>query len=180
MEIRALQPTDDRSGFQSGDEALDRFFRNYAGQNQFRHYLGVTYVAVDERGILGFVTIAPGQLDVDQMPTAARRRMPRYPLPILRLARLAVDRSAQSQGLGRQLLRFVSRLAAKMAENYGCAGVVVDAKPEAVKFYAQYGFDAFDALEGQSEARPRATMMFLAMRALKRRADFLASWRLSV
>ena len=47
MEIRALRPGDDRSAFQSGDEALDRFFHRYAGQNQFRHYLGVTYVAVD-------------------------------------------------------------------------------------------------------------------------------------
>ena len=39
MEIRALRPSDDRSAFQSGDEALDRFFRRYAGQNQFRHYI---------------------------------------------------------------------------------------------------------------------------------------------
>ena len=45
MEIRALRPTDDRSSFQSGDEALDRFFHQYAGQNQFRHHLGITYVA---------------------------------------------------------------------------------------------------------------------------------------
>ncbi len=93
--------------------------------------------------------------------------MPRYPLPILRLARLAIDRSAQSQGLGTQLLRFVCQLAAKMADEYGRAGVVVDAKPEAVSFYAKYGFVPYEALEGQSEARPRPTMMFLAMRAIK-------------
>src|SRR5258706_1486284 len=58
MEIRALRPSDDRSAFQSGDEALDRFFRRYAGQNQFRHYLGVTYVAIARDRILGFVTVA--------------------------------------------------------------------------------------------------------------------------
>jgi len=167
MEIRALRPSDDRSAFQSGDEALDHFFRKYAGQNQFRHYLGVTYVAVLDSRVLGFATVAPGQIDVQEMSAAMRKRMPRYPWPILRLARLAVDRSAQSQGLGTELLRFVCRLAGKMADDYGCAGVVVDAKSEAVSFYAKYGFVPYDAFEGQSEARPRPTMMFLAMRVIK-------------
>ncbi len=92
-------------------------------------------------------------------------------MPIVRLARLAVDGSAHSQGLGTQLLGLVCRLAAKMADDYGCAGVVVDAKPDAVTFYGKYGFVAFDALEGQSEARPRTTLMFLAMRAIKAARD---------
>ena len=67
MEIRALRASDDRSPFQSGDEALDRFFHRYAGQNQFRHYIGVTYVAVDGRRILGFTTVAtrPALLAID-------------------------------------------------------------------------------------------------------------------
>ena len=171
MEIRALRPSDDRSAFQSGDEALDRFFRKYAGQNQFRHHLGVTYVAAEDSQVLGFVTIAPGQLDVDLLPAAVRKKMPHYPLPILRVARLAVDHSAQSRGLGTELLRFVCRLAGKMADDHGCTGIVVDAKPDAVAFYAKYGFVPHDALEGQSEVRPRPTMMFLAMRAIKATSD---------
>lgn len=171
MEIRALRSDDDRSTFESGDAALDRFFRKYAGQNQFRHYLGVTYVAVDGGRVLAFATVAPGQLEIEDLPAAGRKKLPRYPLPILRLARLAVDRSAQSQGLGTQLLRFVCRLAARMADDYGCSGVVVDAKAEAVKFYAKYGLVPHEALEGQSEARPRPTTMFLAMRAIKAASD---------
>jgi GNAT superfamily N-acetyltransferase len=167
MEIRPLRGSDDRSTFDSGDEALDRFFQRYAGQNQFRHYLGVTYVAVDGDRVLGFATVAPGQIEIEDLPMAARKKAPRYPLPILRLARLAVDQSARAQGLGTELLRFVCRLASKMADDYGCAGVVVDAKPEAVGFYGKYGFVAYDALEGQSEARTRPTTMFLAMHAIK-------------
>jgi GNAT superfamily N-acetyltransferase len=167
MEIRPLRPSDDRSAFQSGDEALDRFFRKYAGQNQFRHYVGVTYVVVEDERVLGFVTIAPGQLDVEGLPAATRKKLPRYPLPILRLARLAIDGAVQSQGLGTELLRFVCRLAEKMADDYGCAGLIVDAKPEAVSFHAKYGFVPYDGLEGQSDARPRPTMMFLAMGAIK-------------
>jgi GNAT superfamily N-acetyltransferase len=166
MEIRPLRPSDERSAFDSGDELLDRFFHKYAGQNQFRHYLGVTYVAVDNDQVLGFVTVAPGQLDVESLPASERKKIPRYPLPILRLARLAVDRSVQSQGLGAQLLRFVLRLATTMATDYGCIGVVVDAKPDAMRFYAKYGFVPVDVLEGQSETRPRATTMFLSMHAI--------------
>lgn len=167
MEIRALRAEDDRSAFGSGDEALDWFFRKYAGQNQFRHYLGVTYIAVDGARPLAFATVAPGQIEIEDLPATLVKKVPRYPLPILRLARLAVDRAAQSQGLGTELLRFVCRLAAKMADEYGCVGVVVDAKPHAVKFYTKYGFISFDALEGRSEVRPRPTSMFLAMRAIK-------------
>jgi hypothetical protein len=48
LEIRLLLPGDDRSDFVSGDEALDRYFRMYAGQNQFRHRIGVNYVAIME------------------------------------------------------------------------------------------------------------------------------------
>jgi GNAT superfamily N-acetyltransferase len=171
MEIRALRPSDDRSSLQSGDEALDRFFHRYAGQNQFRHYLGVTYVAVDGDRILGFATVAPRHVDIEDLPERARRKLPRYPVPMLGLARLAIDRSAQSMGLGGQLLRFVLKLASKMADEVGCAGVVVDAKPGAVDFYAKYGFTPFEPLEGQSEARPRPMAMYLMMQEIRAAAE---------
>lgn len=171
MEIRALRASDDRSQFRSGDEALDRFFRRYAGQNQFRHYLGVTYVAVDEGRIVGFATVAPRHIDIENVPEKSRRKLPRYPIPVLGLARLAVDISVHSQGIGAQLLRFVLELAARMADEVGCAGVVVDAKAEAVDFYAKYGFAAFDLVQGQSDARPRPTPMWLPMRAVKAATD---------
>jgi GNAT superfamily N-acetyltransferase len=167
MEIRILQPSDDRSLFQCGDDGLDRFFRTYAGQNQFRHHLGVTYVAVERGKVLGYATVAPAQIEIDELPVTAQRKLPRYPLPVLRLARLAVDRSAQSQGLGKELLRFVCRLAVTMSDQYGCVGIVVDAKPPAVPFYTRHGFAPFDAIEGGSESRPRPILMFLDIRSIK-------------
>src|SRR3954468_17728321 len=106
MEIRALRPSDDRSVFQSGDEDLDRFFHRYAGQNQFRHYLGVTYVAVGGRGITGFATVTPRHVDIEDLPDSARKKLPHYPVPVLGLARLAVDESAKASGVGTELLRF--------------------------------------------------------------------------
>lgn len=167
MEIRALREADERTRFRSGNPDLDRFFHQFAGQNQFKHHLGVTYVAVEGVAVLGYVTVAPGHLAIDEVPAATRKRMPRYPLPVLRLARLAVDERAAGQGLGERLLRFVLQLALRMAEDYGCAGLVVDAKPDAEAFYARYGFVALDALEGRSDARPQPTPMFLALRAVR-------------
>ncbi len=161
MEIRRLRPDDERSRFRSGDPDLDRFFRAYAGQNQFRHHVGVTYVAVDEDAVLGFLTVAPGGIEIDDLPSSVRKGLPRYPLPVLRLARLAVDSTARGRGLGEQLLRYALGLAVAMADDYGCAGVAVDAKPGAEPFYSKYGFRPIELVEGLSESRPRPTAMFL-------------------
>ena len=166
IEIRALREGDDRTSFRSGDVDFDRFFHQFAGQNQFRHHLGVTYVAVQDRSVLGYATVAAAHVEIDDLPRAARRKLPRYPLPVLRFARLAVDQSTQGQGVGLQLLRFVLRLALQMADEYGCVGVVVDPKPDAEAFYAKYGFVAIEAVEGRSDARPAPTPMFLSIRAV--------------
>jgi GNAT superfamily N-acetyltransferase len=167
MEIRALRKEDDRSSFQSGAPELDRFFRQFAGQNQFKHHIGVTYVGVDRGRILGFATIAPAHIEIDDLPVPARKKLPRYPLPVVRLARLAVAESAQGQRVGAQLLRFVLTLAVRLERDYGCIGVIVDAKPEAIDFYSKYGFMPVDAVEGQSDARPQPAAMFLAIGAIK-------------
>jgi GNAT superfamily N-acetyltransferase len=163
MEIRALRELDDRSGFRSGDPDLDRFLHKYAGQNQFRHHIGTTYVAVDAERIVGYATVAPGHVEVDELPASVRKKLPRYPLPVLRLARLAVDQSVQGQGVGRELLRLVLQLALRMRNDLGCVGVVVDAKPAAVELYRGYGFVALDVVEGHSAARPIPTAMFLSV-----------------
>lgn len=166
IEIRALREGDDRTAFRSGDADFDRFFQQFADQNQFRHHLGVTYVAVDGRDVLGFATIAAAHVEIDGLPLAVRRKLPHYPLPVLRLARLAIDQSGQGQGLGLHLLGFVLRLALQMSDDYGCVGVMVDAKPNAEAFYTKYGFVAVEAVEGRSDARPAPTPMFLAIRAI--------------
>jgi len=164
VEVRALRPEDDRQSFRSGDEALDLFFHRYAGQNQFRHHIGVTYVAVADGRILGFVTVSPGQLEAPALPSG--RRMPPYPVHILRLARLAVDRSVQGGGVGRLLLRHCFELAERMRDEFGCVGVLADAKLEAVDFYRAYGFEGIQTLEGESQQRPRPVPMFLPLAAV--------------
>lgn len=122
---------------------------------------------VDGPRILGYATIAPAHVETEGLPVAARKKLPRYPLPVLRLGRLAVEQSAQGLGVGSQLLRFVLHLAVRMATDYGCVGVIVDAKPDAIDFYTRYGFIPVEAMEGQSETRPQPTTMFLSTRAIQ-------------
>jgi predicted N-acetyltransferase YhbS len=162
MKIRPLRETDDRKAFRSGDPDLDRFFATYAGQNQFRHHIGTTYLAVDGDTIEGFVTVSPANVEGEALASTLRR-LPRYPVPVLRLARLAVAEERQGRGAGRALLRHVFDLALKLSEEYGCVGVVVDAKPDAVGFYERYGFSRLEADEGQLESRPAPAPMFLPL-----------------
>ena len=164
--VRRLRPDDDRSKFESGDIDLDRFFLRFAGQNQFKHYLGVTYVALDAERIVGYATVAPSQLEIQALPQSARKQLPKYPLPVLRLARLAVVRDQAGRGIGEQLLKEALLLARRMATELGCIGVVVDAKPNAVSFYKRYGFEALTLVQGFLGDRPQPQPMFLELAAI--------------
>jgi GNAT superfamily N-acetyltransferase len=170
FEIHKLTPEHDRSRFRSGNADLDRFFARYAGQNQFRHHIGTTYVAIDAAGsIAGFATVSASEISPDSMPASKRKRLPRYPLPVLRLARLAVDQGYKGQGVGSLLLRAVLELASRMADDVGCVGVVVDAKPDAVAFYDKLGFIPLEVVAGELGDRPQPVPMFLELGQLARR-----------
>jgi GNAT superfamily N-acetyltransferase len=165
--VRRLAPGDDRTNFASGNIELDRFLARYAGQNQFRHHIGATYVAVEGGGpILGYATVAASEMAVASLAPSLRKSLPAYPLPVLRLARLAVRRDRRGEGIGSTLLRAVFALAHGMAADFGCVGVVVDAKPEAVAFYRRLGFIALDARAGALGARPEPLPMFLELGAI--------------
>ncbi len=163
LEVRLLGETDDRSSFQSGDEQLDLFFRRYAGQNQFRHHIGTTYVAVENETILGFATVTVGHVEIENLPPSLRKKLPDYPLPMLRLARLAVGRNAQGMGVGEHLMRTVFSIAMELREKLGWVGVVVDAKPGAEHYYRRFGFVELEATEGMLEERPTPKPMFLSV-----------------
>lgn len=167
VSVRRLRSTDDRSGFRSGQVDLDRFFLRFAGQNQFRHHLGTTYVAVNEDDlIVGFATVSASQIEVEDVPLAKTKRLPHYPLPVLRLARLATHEDFHGAGVGAMLLRAVFVLAHQMARDYGCVGVLVDAKAEAVEYYKRFGFFELDTLRGELGDRPAPTIMFLELGAI--------------
>ncbi len=167
LRIRRLERGDDRTGFASGNDDLDRFFHRFAGQNQFRLHIGSTYVAMEAGTVPGFATVSPSQIERKAVPGGLARRLPGYPVPVLRLARLAVDRRHRNRGIGAALLRHVLLVAFRMRDEVGCAGVVVDALPDAAGFYRRLGFEAIDVIEGRLPDRGGQVPMFLEIGALQ-------------
>ncbi|MDO9226076.1 MAG: GNAT family N-acetyltransferase [Pseudomonadota bacterium] len=166
LELRTLRPEDERGQFRSGNPALDYFFQQFAGQNKFRHHIGTTYVAVEDGLILGYATVSPAHLECAELAESERKRLPNYPLPVLRLARLATHEEAQGKGIGKALLHHVFLLATRMSADFGCVGLLVDAKPEAVGYYATFGFLPLHPVTGESPMQPLP--MFLAIQKLTR------------
>lgn len=168
LEIRLLRRDNDRSAFSCGEPALDRFFQHYAGQNQFKLHLAVTWVAVRRTDILGFATVAGSSLERRTMPDVRLRdRLPNYPLPVLRLARLGVDRRAQGLGIGKALVRHVLRFVLAQRDQVGC---VTDAKADAIAFYDGLGFLRLEGVrEGIVHGDP--TPMFLDIATIAAAVD---------
>lgn len=135
-------------------------------QNQFRHHIGTTYVATQGDCITGFITVPSGEMMAEELPKALRGRLPAYPLPILRIARLAVDERFQGHRIGRLLLRAMLELALEMRDRAGCTGVVVDAKSDAVDFYSGLGFKVIGLVSGALGDRPEPKAMFLPIREI--------------
>jgi len=163
MQVRRLRASDPTASFACGDAGLDRFLRRQAWQNQDAMGIGVTYVATPGSDIAGYATLAAGALERDAVPAAPTAAYPRYPLPVLRLARLAVDTRVQGVGVGGALVGFALRVAWTMRSQVGCVGVVVDAMPGAVGYYETLGFAELAVLEGGSATRPRQTPMYLSL-----------------
>ena len=159
VRIERLAATHERNHFDCGEAALNVFLRQHAGQQQ-RKGFGKTYVALADNGneVIGFVTLSAGQVAAVDLPEASK--LPRHPAPVLRIARLAVDRRAQGRGIGQDLLAFALRIAIEFSAQVGLYAVVVDAKhDQAAAFYRQLGFIAL---------RDSPLCLFLPLRTLQR------------
>jgi GNAT superfamily N-acetyltransferase len=123
---------------------LNEYFRLYAFKND-RLSIGKTFVAMDENAeVTGYVTLATAQVEALSLPEAARAKLPRYPVPAFRIAKLAVDFRFQGQGVGAWLLFQALEKALMVSAEAGLYVVIVDAIDEKAKgFYQKYGFEPF-------------------------------------
>lgn len=131
-----------REAFDCGEPALNGFLAQQAGQLSKKGF-GKTYVALGDDGVQvrGYVTLSAGQVETQRLPPGLK--LLRYPAPVLRLGRLAVDRHHQGAGLGRQLMSFALQVALEFSETVGIYAVLVDAKNEQARcFYLSLGFMA--------------------------------------
>lgn len=165
--LRRLEKSDDRTRFRSTNEALNRFFASYAGQNQFRHGISATYVCVEaDDAIAAFMTLTATTIDGTELPGGGPK-FPPYELPALKIARLATADGFEGRGYGSALLRHAARAALRMLGELGCVGILTDAKSESVSFYEKHDFVELGAELDSDEASTEEAdtrRMFLAMR----------------
>lgn len=149
---RRIGPADPSCGFRSGKHPLDDYFRRHALPND-EGSIGLAYVvpaSVDDVAaglptVIGFYTLSMAAAVSADVGSAISRKLPRYPMPVALLGRLAVDERARGRGLGEAMLVDALLRVVAAAEIIGCLGVVVDAKDEdAERFYEKYDFITVD------------------------------------
>lgn len=141
--IESLQNTHDRRRFDCGDSALNEYLRRYARQHADAN-ISRTYVASQEQQICGYYSLAMAAIKKQQLPSKHHNRFADYPVPMARLARLAIDTGYQGQGIGKLLLMDALYRCLELSRNIGMAGVIVDAKHEqAQAFYQNFEFESF-------------------------------------
>ena len=124
-----------------------------------------TFVAIDEgapRTVIGYFTLAMAGAPRDAFPKKYVRGLPPYDLPLILLARLAVDRRFSGKGLGHALISEAFKIVLRVADDVGCRCIIPDAYPNRTAWYARYGFVP---LEGGVEDGPQR--MFLDIRTIR-------------
>ncbi len=163
--VRRLEESDEVENFDCGDDPLNNYLRRYAWNNQEKSSIGISYVAVDEaapRTVIGYFTLAMASVPLEAFPKKYVRGLPPYDLPLILLARLAVDRRFVGRGVGHALISNALRISLRVAAEVGCRCIITDAYRDRIGWYAQFGFVP---IESAAESGPQR--MFLDLRTVR-------------
>ncbi len=128
--------------FDCGQAELNEWMRRYALQNASSGS-AQTYVGLVEDVVIGYYSLTVGHVEFGEAPERLRKGLARHPVPVMLLARLAVDKEWQGRGIGKALLKDAIRRTMQVAEIAGVRALVVHAKDdEARSFYERFDFAA--------------------------------------
>jgi GNAT superfamily N-acetyltransferase len=133
----------DRKSFDCGEPSLNEYLQQYASQDIKRRINKVFIASPPEapQQVIGYYSLSAGSLDASDLPDGLRRRLPRYPVPVVLLGRLAIAKSHQGQGLGSILLADALQRIVRASQVMAVYAVIVDAlNDRAAVFYQQFGF----------------------------------------
>jgi len=136
-----------------------------SGNQEQKSSLGVTYVAVEEaapRTVLGYFTVAMASVPREAFPAKYARGLPNYGVPLILLARLAVDLRFAGRGIGHALISEAFRISLRVSVEVGCRCVITDSYRDRMSWYARYGFIP---IEGAAAEGPQR--MFLDIRTIR-------------
>jgi GNAT superfamily N-acetyltransferase len=131
-------------GFACGTSVLDEYLKRYAKGNH-RKNIGKTFVLIQNLEVVGYYSLSMGSIEFQYLPKNWQSRLPKYPVPIARIGRLAVAIKAKGQGLGKFLLIDAFHRVRNASMNVAAYATIVDAKDvNAAKFYLHFGFIPFE------------------------------------
>lgn len=142
-QIRPLDTSINTVSFQCGSEPLNDYIRRYASQDVRRNVARV-FVATPENNsqkLAGYFTLSAGSVSCTSLPASLAKKLPRYPVPVALIGRLAIDSTFQGKGLGSILLADACQKVFQASSVLAVAGIIVDAKDDkAITFYQHFGF----------------------------------------
>lgn len=138
--VEKLRADHSIEGFDCGREELNRYLKRYAWQNQ-QAGAAQTYLGLAGDVVVGYHTLAVGEVSREEAPERVAKGLARHPIPIMLLARLAVDHSWQGQGVGKALLKDAMQRTLRAADIAGIRAFAVHAKDEEARaFYQKFDF----------------------------------------
>jgi GNAT superfamily N-acetyltransferase len=140
LRIEKLQRAHEVDAFECGQPELDRFLIRHALQAQ-QINSSQTYVGLSDKAVIGYYTIVAGEVSHADAPVRVVKGMPRHPIPLLVLARLAVHSEWQGRGIGAGLLLDALGRTLQAATIVGARALAVHAKNDSTAaFYRHFGF----------------------------------------
>jgi GNAT superfamily N-acetyltransferase len=139
--VRKLAATDQVDAFDCGQDALNQFLQRYALVNQ-KANSAHTYVCCQSDVVVGFYSLVVGSVDPQTAPLRVMKGLARHPVPVMILARLAVDKEHQRKNLGQALLKDALLRTAQAADIAGIRCLLVHAKDDmARRWYETWEFE---------------------------------------
>ena len=139
--VRKLAATDQVDAFDCGQAALNQFLQRYALVNQ-KANSAQTYVCCQGDVVVGFYSLVVGSVNPEAAPPRVMKGLARHPVPVMILARLAVDNEHQRKGLGQALLKDALLRTAQAADIAGIRCLLVHAKDDmAWRWYESWEFE---------------------------------------
>ncbi len=157
--IELLNKNHNKSDFDCGNELLNNYLRNQAGQD-IKRKLSACFVLAQSKQIIGYYTLSNNSIPLSSFPDTIQKKLPKsyLSIPTTLLGRLAIDAKQQGKGIGKILLIDALKRSYETSDKIGSFAVVVDPIDEsAEKFYSKYGFIKL----------PDSGKMFIAIKTLK-------------
>lgn len=140
--VQKLDASHEVDAFDCGKEPLDRFLQRHALVNQKAGSAQTYVVCRGEQRVAGYYSLAVGAVEHADAPGRVGKGLARHPIPVMLLARLAIDRAEQGKGLGKALLKDALLRTAQAADIAGIRTLLVHAKDdEARAWYEQFDFE---------------------------------------